>query len=117
MAAALQGAADAAMFAVAGGEGADALGADASGSAMGLGVLLILLGGVVSGSFTAPLRFIQGWEFENSWLLYTVYGMVRPASRRARCGTLCAHACWLLRRTSHPAAPSCQLTAGSRSRS
>ena len=42
-----------------------------------LGILVVVLGGVLSGLFTAPLAYIKGWQWENSWLIYTIYAMVR----------------------------------------
>lgn len=45
------------------------------GSTIG-GILLTFVGGVFGGLFTAPMRGCKGWEWENSWLVYSLYGMV-----------------------------------------
>jgi L-rhamnose-H+ transport protein len=42
----------------------------------GVGLVLIVLGGISSGLFTTPMRWIHGWEWENIWLVYSVFGMV-----------------------------------------
>eukprot|EP00730_Choanoeca_flexa_P004189 TRINITY_DN11623_c0_g1_i6.p1 TRINITY_DN11623_c0_g1~~TRINITY_DN11623_c0_g1_i6.p1 ORF type:complete len:348 (+),score=37.33 TRINITY_DN11623_c0_g1_i6:194-1237(+) len=41
-----------------------------------LGVLVVVVGGVSAGLFTAPLAYVKGWQWENSWLIYTIYAMV-----------------------------------------
>eukprot|EP00045_Choanoeca_perplexa_P003056 m.28451 g.28451 ORF g.28451 m.28451 type:complete len:350 (+) comp11840_c0_seq1:115-1164(+) len=41
-----------------------------------VGLLLVVLGGVLSGLFTAPMAYVKGWQWENSWLIYTIYAMV-----------------------------------------
>jgi L-rhamnose-H+ transport protein len=45
---------------------------------MGLlpGVLLAVLGGMLNGSFTAPMKFTRAWTWENTWLLYSVIGLL-----------------------------------------
>lgn len=45
---------------------------------MGLlaGAVLILVAGVVAGLFTFPMRFVKGWEWENSWTVYSIFGQV-----------------------------------------
>ncbi|HEV3257341.1 MAG TPA: L-rhamnose/proton symporter RhaT [Gemmataceae bacterium] len=40
------------------------------------GLLLVVLSGVMGGSFTIPQKYIRGWAWERSWLLYSVAGMV-----------------------------------------
>ena len=40
------------------------------------GLLLILAGGAMQGSFTIPQKFLRGWAWEAGWLLYSVAGMV-----------------------------------------
>src|SRR5579885_790156 len=40
------------------------------------GLLLILAGGAMQGSFTIPQQFLRGWPWEMSWLLYSIAGMV-----------------------------------------
>jgi len=38
------------------------------------GAVLILFAGVVCGLFTFPMRFVKGWEWENTWTLYSLFG-------------------------------------------
>ena len=45
------------------------------GSTIG-GILLTFIGGIFGGLFTAPMRGCKGWEWENSWFVYSLYGMV-----------------------------------------
>lgn len=40
------------------------------------GLLLILAGGAMQGSFTVPQKFLRGWAWEAGWLLYSIAGMV-----------------------------------------
>jgi L-rhamnose-H+ transport protein len=40
------------------------------------GLLLILAGGAMQGSFTVPQKFLRGWAWEAGWLLYSLAGMV-----------------------------------------
>lgn len=45
---------------------------------MGLlpGVLLAVLGGMLNGSFTAPMKFTKNWAWENTWFVYSVIGLL-----------------------------------------
>ena len=45
---------------------------------MGLlsGVFLTALGGALTGSFAAPMKFSKEWAWENFWLLYSVIGLL-----------------------------------------
>ncbi len=40
------------------------------------GVAAVLVGGVFNGSFVAPLKKLTRWEWENSWLVYSVTGLI-----------------------------------------
>jgi L-rhamnose-H+ transport protein len=40
------------------------------------GVLLALLGGMLNGSFTAPMKFTKNWAWENTWLIYSIVGLL-----------------------------------------
>eukprot|EP00047_Mylnosiga_fluctuans_P015532 m.47342 g.47342 ORF g.47342 m.47342 type:complete len:351 (+) comp5969_c0_seq2:40-1092(+) len=40
------------------------------------GVAVVVLGGLLSGLFTAPIKLVRGWQFENIWFVYSIYGMV-----------------------------------------
>jgi hypothetical protein len=38
------------------------------------GLLLVVAGACANGVFTVPLKFINGWEWENAWLIYSLVG-------------------------------------------
>jgi len=40
------------------------------------GLFLVAAAGVMGGSFTVPQKFVRGWSWEKTWLLYSVVGMV-----------------------------------------
>jgi L-rhamnose-H+ transport protein len=48
----------------------------ALGSTVDAGLALVLLGGVLQGSFALPMKRMRGWRWENTWLVYSVAGMV-----------------------------------------
>ena len=37
---------------------------------------LVVLGGFLNGSFALPMKRLSAWRWENTWLLYSVCGMV-----------------------------------------
>jgi L-rhamnose-H+ transport protein len=41
-----------------------------------LSILIVLLGGVMTGSFALPLRAVKGWAWEHAWLLYSLSGLI-----------------------------------------
>jgi L-rhamnose-H+ transport protein len=43
---------------------------------VGLGLGLALLGGFLQGSFALPMKRMSAWRWENTWLVYSVAGMV-----------------------------------------
>jgi len=43
---------------------------------IGLGFVLVLLGGVLQGSFAVPMKRMPAWRWENTWLVYSLVGMV-----------------------------------------
>jgi L-rhamnose-H+ transport protein len=43
---------------------------------IGLGLGLVLLGGVLQGSFALPLKRMPAWRWENTWLVYSFCGMI-----------------------------------------
>lgn len=45
-------------------------------TAVGTGLALVLLGGVLQGSFTLPMKLMPAWRWENTWLVYSVAGML-----------------------------------------
>ncbi len=46
------------------------------GSQLGLGIALVLLGGVLNGSFAAPMKRLSAWRWENIWLVYALAGLI-----------------------------------------
>jgi L-rhamnose-H+ transport protein len=42
----------------------------------GIGLAFVLLGGVFQGSFVLPMKRMPDWHWENTWLVYSVVGMV-----------------------------------------
>jgi L-rhamnose-H+ transport protein len=40
------------------------------------GALLAMIGGVMNGSFSVPMKFTEHWTWANTWLIYSVVGMV-----------------------------------------
>ena len=56
---------------------------------VGISVLQVLAGGVLNGSFVAPMKVIKTWRWENSWLLYSIVGLlIIPFARETRGETL-----------------------------
>lgn len=43
---------------------------------IGWGVAEVLVGGVLNGSFVAPMKRMQQWRWENSWLVYSISGLL-----------------------------------------
>ena len=41
-----------------------------------VGLLILVVAGVTNGSFTLPMKFTRRWEWENTWLIYTVWALV-----------------------------------------
>ncbi|HEY6290028.1 MAG TPA: L-rhamnose/proton symporter RhaT [Terriglobia bacterium] len=46
------------------------------GSAVGIGLTFVLLGGLLQGSFTLPMKRMPGWRWENTWFVYSVAAML-----------------------------------------
>jgi L-rhamnose-H+ transport protein len=46
------------------------------GHQLGLGLLLVFAGGMLNGSFAAPLKKLPAWRWENSWLIYSLTGLL-----------------------------------------
>lgn len=40
------------------------------------GLLWVVLGGVVNGSFATPMKFIKRWSWESTWLVYSIVGLL-----------------------------------------
>ena len=43
---------------------------------VGWGVVGVLAGGLLNGSFVAPMKRMRDWRWENSWFLYSVTGLL-----------------------------------------
>lgn len=39
------------------------------------GLLLLLVAGAMNGSFTLPMKFTRRWEWENTWLVWTIFAL------------------------------------------
>jgi L-rhamnose-H+ transport protein len=40
------------------------------------GLFLVAAGGAMQGSFALPQKFIRGWAWEKTWLIYSIFGMI-----------------------------------------
>jgi L-rhamnose-H+ transport protein len=40
-----------------------------------LGLFMILVAGAMNGSFAVPMKLTQRWAWENTWLMWTIYGL------------------------------------------
>ena len=40
------------------------------------GFLLVIVGGIMEGSFTLPMKFTPEWKWENTWLIYSISGLL-----------------------------------------
>jgi L-rhamnose-H+ transport protein len=40
-----------------------------------LGLLILLLAGLMNGSFTLPMKFTRNWAWENTWLIWTIFAL------------------------------------------
>jgi len=47
-----------------------------AGDSTALGLALIVLAGIMAGSFTSALKALPHWAWENTWILYSLWGMV-----------------------------------------
>jgi L-rhamnose-H+ transport protein len=45
-------------------------------STIGWGVAVVVLAAILNGSFAAPIKRMAGWQWENSWLLFTFSGLL-----------------------------------------
>lgn len=41
-----------------------------------LGTFLVLMGGVSTGCFPLPMKFTRNWAWENTWLIYSIVGLL-----------------------------------------
>jgi L-rhamnose-H+ transport protein len=46
------------------------------GHHIGLGLALVIAGGMLNGSFAAPMKRLPSWKWENIWLIYAVMGLL-----------------------------------------
>ncbi|MGH9394055.1 MAG: L-rhamnose/proton symporter RhaT [Terriglobales bacterium] len=40
------------------------------------GLLILVVAGITNGSFTLPMKFTRRWQWENTWLIYTIWALV-----------------------------------------
>ena len=43
---------------------------------LGWGIAVVIIAGVVNGSFAAPMKRMPSWRWENSWLMFAITGLV-----------------------------------------
>jgi L-rhamnose-H+ transport protein len=46
------------------------------GEAVGVGLAFVLLGGLLQGTFTLPMKRMPAWQWENTWLVYSIVSML-----------------------------------------
>jgi hypothetical protein len=46
------------------------------GTHFGWGIFLVLLGGLLNGSFYVPMKRMPLWRWENTWLIYSIFAMI-----------------------------------------
>jgi L-rhamnose-H+ transport protein len=46
------------------------------GDSMLLGLVVVVLAGIVQGSFATPMKRMPAWQWENSWLLFALSGLI-----------------------------------------
>jgi L-rhamnose-H+ transport protein len=46
------------------------------GHQIGWGLLLVFVGGILNGSFAAPMKRLSAWRWENIWLVYSFTGLL-----------------------------------------
>lgn len=56
-------------------QAADFLGATMS-QHIGWGLMLVFAGGALNGSFAAPMKRLSAWKWENTWLVYSLTGLL-----------------------------------------
>ena len=42
----------------------------------GVGMCLLVVAGVMNASFALPMKFVRGWAWENTWLLWSVFALL-----------------------------------------
>ena len=43
---------------------------------LGWGIAVVIIAGVVNGSFAVPMKRMPSWRWENSWLMFAISGLV-----------------------------------------
>ena len=46
------------------------------GHEIGWGLMLVFVGGMLNGSFAAPMKRLSAWRWENIWLIYSLVGLL-----------------------------------------
>ena len=52
----------------------DGLGGMSPGATVAVGFVCVVIGGVMSGTYSLPMRFVRSWKWENIWLIYCSFG-------------------------------------------
>lgn len=45
-------------------------------TALGFGLGMVILGGILQGAFALPMKRMQAWRWENVWLVYSIAGLI-----------------------------------------
>ena len=43
---------------------------------LAIGIGLVLVAGLLNGSFAAPMKGMTAWRWENSWLIFAITGLI-----------------------------------------
>lgn len=41
-----------------------------------LGLVLVFIGGILLGTFILPMKYVQGWKWENQWIIYSLVALL-----------------------------------------
>ncbi len=41
-----------------------------------MGLIIVIIAGVFQGSFAVPMSYARTWKWENSWMMYVIFGMI-----------------------------------------
>ena len=43
---------------------------------IGFGILIVIVAGILNGSFASPMKRMSAWEWENTWMLFAISGLI-----------------------------------------
>ena len=41
-----------------------------------LGLIVVIVAAVFQGSFAVPMAYARSWQWDNSWMVFSVFGMI-----------------------------------------